>query len=49
MRETVQARHGGLEVQSDTAVIVKVRQQRTVEMTGYLDRDEVLRAAGRAD
>jgi ketosteroid isomerase-like protein len=46
MRETAQARHGGPEVQSDTAVIIKLRQQKIVEMTGYLDRDEALRAAG---
>ncbi len=46
MRETAEARHGGLEVQNDTAAIIKVRQQRIVEMTGYLDRDEALRAAG---
>jgi ketosteroid isomerase-like protein len=46
MRETAQSRHGGLEVQNDTAMIMKVRQQRIVEMTGYLDRDEALRAAG---
>jgi ketosteroid isomerase-like protein len=45
MRETAQARHGGLELQNDTAAIIKVRQQRIVEMTGYLDRDEALKAA----
>ena len=45
MHETGQSRHGGPEMQSDTAVIIKVRQQRIVEMTGYLDRDEALRAA----
>jgi hypothetical protein len=31
---------------NDTAAIIKVRQQRIVEMTGYLDRHEALRAAG---
>ena len=46
MRETAEARHGGLEVQNDTAMIIKVRQQRIVEMTGYLDRDEALEAVG---
>jgi ketosteroid isomerase-like protein len=45
MRETAEARHGGLEVQNDTAVIIKVRQRRIVEIMGYLDRDEALRAA----
>jgi ketosteroid isomerase-like protein len=33
-------------VQNDTAAILKVRQERIVEMTGYLDRDEALGAAG---
>jgi len=46
MRETGRARHGGPEVQNDTAMIFKVRQERVVEITGYLDRDEALRAAG---
>jgi ketosteroid isomerase-like protein len=45
MHETAQSRHGGPEMQNDTAVIIKVRQQKIVEMTGYLDRDEALRAA----
>jgi hypothetical protein len=35
--------------QDDTAVVIKVRRQKIVEMTGYLDRDEALRAARRAD
>lgn len=48
MRETGRARHGGPEVQNDTAMIFKVRQERVVEITGYLDRDEALRAAGAA-
>jgi ketosteroid isomerase-like protein len=46
MHETAESRHGGLEVQNDTAMIVKVRQGRIFELTGYLDRDEALRAAG---
>ena len=48
MRETGRARHGGPEVQNDTAMIFKVRRERVVEITGYLDRDEALRAAGAA-
>ena len=48
MRETGRGRHGGPEVQSDTAMIFKARQERVVEVTGYLDRDEALRAAGAA-
>jgi ketosteroid isomerase-like protein len=46
LRESAKIRHGGLEVQNDTATIFKVRQQKIVEMRGYLDRDEALRAAG---
>ena len=46
MHETAQARHGDLRVQKDTAMNVKVRGQKIVELTGYLDRDEALRAAG---
>ena len=48
MRETGRGRHGGPEVQNDTAMIFKWRQERVVEVTGYLDRDEALRAAGAA-
>jgi ketosteroid isomerase-like protein len=44
--ETAQARHGDLEVQNDTAVIIKLRQQKMVEVRGYLDRDEAIKAAG---
>jgi ketosteroid isomerase-like protein len=49
LRESARARHGDLEVQNDTAMIIKVRQQKIVEATGYLDRDEALRAAGLTD
>jgi ketosteroid isomerase-like protein len=48
-RETGRARHGGPEIQNDTAAIVKVRQQKIVEMVGYLDREEALRAARLTD
>jgi ketosteroid isomerase-like protein len=47
LRETGRARHGP-EVQNDTAMILKMRHERVVEITGYLDRDEALRAAGPA-
>jgi hypothetical protein len=33
-------------MQSDTAMLFKVRQQKIVEATGYLDREEALKAAG---
>jgi ketosteroid isomerase-like protein len=48
MRETGRSRHGGPEVQNYTAMIFKVRRERVVEIAGYLDRDEALRAAGAA-
>jgi ketosteroid isomerase-like protein len=46
MRETAQASHGNLDVQNETAAILKVRKRKIVEVRGYLDRDEALRAAG---
>jgi ketosteroid isomerase-like protein len=46
LHETAQPRHGDVEMQSDTAMTLKVRQQKIVEATGYLDRDEALKAAG---
>jgi ketosteroid isomerase-like protein len=46
LREVGRSRHGGPEVQNATAMIFRVRDGRILEMTGYLDRDEALRAAG---
>jgi ketosteroid isomerase-like protein len=46
LRETAHARQSDLEVQNRTAMILKVRQQRIVEGTGYLDRNEALEALG---
>ena len=45
LHETAQPRHGDFEMQSDTAMTFKVRQQKIVEATGYLDRAEALSAA----
>ena len=45
LHETAQPRHGDVEMQSDTAMTFKVREQKIVEATGYLDRDEALEAA----
>jgi ketosteroid isomerase-like protein len=45
MHETARSRSGGPAIQSDTAMIMKVRHRKIVEMTGYLDRDEALKAA----
>ena len=46
MRERGRTRHGGIELQSETAMIFKVRDGKIAEMQGYLDRDEALKAAG---
>jgi ketosteroid isomerase-like protein len=48
LRETAHARRGGVEVHIDTAIVFKMRQQKIVELTGYLDRTEALRAVGAA-
>ena len=45
LHETAQPRHGDLEMHSDTAMIFRVRQQKILEATGYLDRDQALEAA----
>jgi ketosteroid isomerase-like protein len=44
--ETAQIRDSDLEVESSTASLIKVRGGRVVEMRGYMDPDEALRAAG---
>jgi ketosteroid isomerase-like protein len=49
LRETARARHGDLRVENETAMIFKLRRQKIVEMRGYLDRDEALRAVGATD
>jgi ketosteroid isomerase-like protein len=48
LREIAHARHGDLEVHNDTAMVFKMRQQKIVELTGYLDRAEALRAVDAA-
>jgi ketosteroid isomerase-like protein len=45
LRESVRSR-GGLDLQKETAVIIKIREGRITEARGYLDRDEALKAAG---
>ena len=45
LRETGRARHGGPEVETRTALVVRVREGRMLEIRGYLDRDEAMRAA----
>jgi ketosteroid isomerase-like protein len=45
LHETAQSRYGGPALQSETAMIMKVHDRKIVEMTGYLDRDEALKAA----
>jgi ketosteroid isomerase-like protein len=45
MQEKARTRQGGIELQDHTAMVLKVRGGKIVEMTGYLDRDEALREA----
>jgi ketosteroid isomerase-like protein len=47
--ETARGRHSDLEVETDTASILKLRDGKIIELRGYLDRDEALRAAGLED
>jgi ketosteroid isomerase-like protein len=44
LREKAHARHGGVELHSETAMVFKVRDGKIAEARGYLDRDEALRA-----
>jgi ketosteroid isomerase-like protein len=48
-RELAQSRHGGPEMQSETAAVFRVRHGKIFEIRGYLDRDEALRAARAAE
>jgi ketosteroid isomerase-like protein len=45
-RETARSHQSDLEIQYDTGSVFRVRDGRIIEMTGYMDRDEALRAAG---
>jgi ketosteroid isomerase-like protein len=45
MLETGHARHADLEVHRQTAMVFKVAGQKIIELRGYLDRAEALRAA----
>jgi ketosteroid isomerase-like protein len=44
--ETGRGRQSELEVENDTASIFRFRDGMIIELRGYLDRDEALRAAG---
>ena len=44
--ETAKIRNSDLEVESSTASLIKVRDGKVVELRGYMDPDEALRAAG---
>ena len=46
LRERAHARRGDLDVENETAAIIKVRGGKIVEARGYLDREEALKAAG---
>ena len=45
-RETARSRHSDVELESSTATIFRIRDGRIIEVRGYMDRDEALRAAG---
>jgi ketosteroid isomerase-like protein len=47
--ETARIRDSQSDIESSTASLIKVRDGRVVEMRGYMDRDEALRAAGLKD
>lgn len=46
LSESAHARSDDLEVETRTAMVFKVREQKIVEATGYLDPGEALRAVG---
>lgn len=46
LHEYRRGRGSGVELETDTAVVVAVREGRVVRMQGYMDRDEALKAAG---
>lgn len=45
-QETVRIRDSQSDIRSSTASLIKVRDGKVVEMRGYMDSDEALRAAG---
>jgi ketosteroid isomerase-like protein len=45
-RETARSARGELELQTNTATVFRVRDGKFVEIRGYMDRDEAVRAAG---
>jgi ketosteroid isomerase-like protein len=45
-QETVRIRDSQSDIRSSTASLIKVRDGKVVEMRGYMDPDEALRAAG---
>jgi ketosteroid isomerase-like protein len=47
--ETARSRHSDLEVETNTAGVVRFQEGKIIEITGYMDRDEALEAAGLTD
>lgn len=45
-RETARSRHSDVEIQSDTAIVVRVEAGKVVELRGYMDPEEAMEAAG---
>jgi ketosteroid isomerase-like protein len=48
-REVARSERSDLEVRTDTAGLVRIREGKIVEIRGYMDRDEALEEAGIAD
>jgi ketosteroid isomerase-like protein len=46
--ETARSARSELEIETETAAVLKVRDGRIVELRGYMDRADALRAAGLA-
>jgi ketosteroid isomerase-like protein len=47
-RETGRSARSDLEMESDTATVFKIRDGKILELRGYMNRDEALKAAGLA-
>lgn len=45
LRERARSPHSDVEILSDTAVVVEVRNGKIIEVRGYMNRDEALKAA----
>jgi ketosteroid isomerase-like protein len=48
-RETSRSRHSDLDMETNTAGIMRLEDGKIIEIRGYMDRDEALEAAGLGD